>query len=107
MNDKRLDELLAGRALHALSPEEERELEAALAADPELRERAECDDEVASALAEATPEIPPPAFIRDQLLARIADPPAEQAGASPAKRGDAPAGDSAVPADDPADAVNQ
>ncbi|WP_156761280.1 anti-sigma factor [Microbacterium karelineae] len=71
MNEKHLDELLAGHALHALSPEEERELETELAAHPELRDRAVRDEGVAAALAEATPEVAPPPGIRDELLAQI------------------------------------
>lgn len=77
MNEKRLDELLAGRALHALSPEDERELDAALADDHALRDRASRDDEVAAALADATPEVVPPASIKDELLARIGERPRE------------------------------
>lgn len=72
MTEKDLDELLAGRALHALSPEDAARLEQALAADPALRARAQRDEETAALLADATPEVAPPAAIRDQLLARIA-----------------------------------
>ncbi|WP_110590135.1 anti-sigma factor [Microbacterium suaedae] len=74
MNERRLDELLAGRALHALSPEDEQALEAELVAHPELRDRVSRDEEIAAALAEATPEVAPPPGIRDELLARIAQP---------------------------------
>ncbi|MGX9347798.1 anti-sigma factor [Microbacterium sp. KNMS] len=98
MTEKDLDELLAGRALHALSPEDAARLEQALAADPALRARAQRDEETAALLADATPEVAPPAAIRDQLLARIAgaaapadvareespDAPAEPAASAPA-----------------------
>lgn len=82
MNEKRLDELLAGRALHALSPEDERELDAALAADHALRDRADRDEEIAAALADATLEVAPPAAIKDDLLARIAEHPQDASAAA-------------------------
>lgn len=72
MNEKDLDELLAGRALHALSAEDERRLDAALAEDPELRARASHAEETAALLADAAPEVAPPPSIRSALLARIA-----------------------------------
>ncbi|MBP2436554.1 anti-sigma factor [Microbacterium amylolyticum] len=72
MNAEELAQLLAGRALHALSPEDERRLDAALAADPELHEKLARDEETAAALAAAAPEVAPPAHIRDALLAQIA-----------------------------------
>lgn len=91
MNERRLDELLAGRALHALSVEDERELDAAIAADHSLRERVARDEQTAAALADATPGVAPPAYIRDELLARIADRPRQASNA--AERGEPPAAD--------------
>ncbi|MDI6944470.1 anti-sigma factor [Microbacterium barkeri] len=90
MTEKDLDELLAGRALHALSPEDAARLEQALAADPALRARAQRDEETAALLADATPEVAPPAAIRDQLLARIAGA-AAPADVAPEQSADAPA----------------
>ncbi|WP_456286410.1 anti-sigma factor [Microbacterium sp. JZ70] len=90
MTEKDLDELLAGRALHALSPEDAARLEQALAADPALRARAQRDEETAALLADATPEVAPPAAIRDQLLARIAGA-AAPADVTPEQSADAPA----------------
>ncbi|WP_119697073.1 anti-sigma factor [Microbacterium halotolerans] len=73
MSEKDLDELLAGRALHSLDPEDAQRLDRALAGDLELRERAERDEETAALLAEATTEVEPPSSIRDALLTRIAE----------------------------------
>lgn len=75
MNDDEIDELLAARALHALDPDDARMLDAALAADEDLRRRAELDDETASQLAAATREVDPPASIRESLLDQIAEGP--------------------------------
>lgn len=101
MSEKDLDELLAARALHALDPEDEQRLDRALADDPELRERAEHDEETAALLAEATVEVEPPSFIRDALLSRIAEHPsapsvdseADAAQESGATDSDSPDGD--------------
>lgn len=90
MTEKDLDELLAGRALHALSPEDAARLAQALAADPALRARAQRDEETAALLADATPEVAPPAAIRDQLLAQIAGA-AAPADVAPEESADAPA----------------
>lgn len=101
MSEKDLDELLAARALHALDPEDEQRLDRALADDPELRERAEHDEDTAALLAEATVEIEPPSSIRDTLLSRIAEHPsvpsvdseADAAQESGATGSDSPDGD--------------
>ncbi|GAA4193043.1 hypothetical protein GCM10022219_14270 [Microbacterium oryzae] len=84
MTEKDMDELLAGRALHALSPEDAARLAAALAADPALRDRADRDEETAALLADATPEVVPPAHLRAALLARIAEQPQAADGRAPA-----------------------
>lgn len=76
MSEKDLDELLAGHALHALSPDDQTRLDEALAGDPALADRARRDEETAVFLADAVPEVAPPARIRDELLARIAAEPA-------------------------------
>ncbi|KAA9131142.1 anti-sigma factor [Microbacterium caowuchunii] len=72
MSERDFDELSAGDALHALTPDDERALRDALATDPALQERLDADREAASLLAERVPEVVPPAGIRDALLARIA-----------------------------------
>ncbi|MDN3310951.1 anti-sigma factor [Microbacterium oryzae] len=84
MTEKDVDELLAARALHALSPEDAARLDAALAADPALRDRADRDEETAALLADATPEVVPPAHLRAALLARIAEQPQVADGPGPA-----------------------
>ena len=72
MSERDFDELSAGDALNALTPDDERALRDALATDPALQERLDADREAASLLAERVPEVVPPAGIRDDLLARIA-----------------------------------
>lgn len=73
MNEDEFAELAAGRAVNALSPEDERRFQEALAAHPEWAALADEDAETAAALAEAlTPAAPPPA-VRDRLLAAIDD----------------------------------
>ncbi|WP_105567809.1 anti-sigma factor [Microbacterium halophytorum] len=73
MNDEKFDELLAARALHALDADEERMLDAAIAADDDLRRRAAQEDETAALLAEAIRELEPPSSVREALLAQIGD----------------------------------
>ncbi|WOF21456.1 anti-sigma factor [Microbacterium betulae] len=89
-DDDEIGDLLAGRALHALSPDEERALESALVGDPDARRGADRDAETAAWLAEAVPEVAPPAHVREELLARIAGEEqrtaAEHGAASPTAR---------------------
>jgi anti-sigma-K factor RskA len=72
MNDRDFDELSAAHALRALTPDEERALSAALAADPTLQARVDADLDAASRLAETVAEVVPPPAVRDALLALIA-----------------------------------
>ncbi|KHK96047.1 hypothetical protein LK09_16995 [Microbacterium mangrovi] len=89
MNEQEFEELAAGHALHALSPDDERRFTEALAADPGRQAIADQDAATAAALADAAPEVAPPASARDALLAAIAG---EQPGAA------APSPDAASPA---------
>lgn len=79
MTENDFAELAAGRAVNALSPEDERAFDAALRAHPEWDVHVAAAFDAAAGLAEAAPETVPPAHIRASLLARIAtmpqDPP--------------------------------
>ena len=72
MTERDFDELSAGHALHGLTPEEEREFERMLAADPQRRARVDADLDAAAMLADGIPEVPPPPSVRDTILAQIA-----------------------------------
>lgn len=72
MNEKDFAELAAGAALHALSADEERRFRRALAEHPEWQRIAEGDRAAAELLADATPDVLPPASVRSALLAQIA-----------------------------------
>jgi anti-sigma-K factor RskA len=85
MNERDFDELSAGHALHALSEEDERAYEEALAARPDRQAHGRSNEQAAARLADAVPEVAPPAALRDRLLAQIATTPqirAEDAAAS-------------------------
>jgi anti-sigma-K factor RskA len=71
VNEQEYAELSAGHALGALSDDDARAFAAASAAHPEWRTIADADAEAAARLADAVPEVAPPAGIRDELLARI------------------------------------
>ncbi|MGF6821857.1 anti-sigma-K factor RskA [Microbacterium sp. ZKA21] len=75
MNEREFAELSAGHALNALSADDERRYADALRAHPEWRELTETDAEAAVHLASTVPEAAPPASLRDDLLARIAQTP--------------------------------
>lgn len=79
MNDREFDELSAGDALHALSSDDQRMLEDALAADPRLHDRLDADAAAAARLAETVSEVVPPPALRAALLARIASTPQDAA----------------------------
>jgi anti-sigma-K factor RskA len=74
-------ELLAAYALHALSPEETREVDAHVSASDELRRELASFQDVAATLATGVPQVDPPAHLRDRIMRTIA---AEAAGAKPA-----------------------
>jgi anti-sigma-K factor RskA len=87
MNEREFDELSAGHALHALSAEDERAYEQALAARPDRQAHGRADEESAARLGEVVDEEEPPAGVRDRLLAQIASTrqhPDEDAAASSA-----------------------
>lgn len=71
MNEDEFAELAAGRAVDALSPEDERRFQEALAAHPEWAARADEDAETAAALSEALTPVAPPPEMRERLLAAI------------------------------------
>lgn len=99
MNEKDFAELSAGHALAALSPEDERAYQEALAAHPEWQNQVDADAQVAGFLAEGAGEEAPPADIRARLLAQISGMPqaaAPAAGAAPADV--SPAEDEVAPA---------
>lgn len=78
MEADRVDELIAGHALHALSEEDERELEEHLRRSSQARERLTAFEEAAAALAYDVDAPAPPPALRDRILeqARAAERPA-------------------------------
>ncbi len=73
-------EMLAAYAMHALSPEETREVDAHVSASDELRRELAGFQVIAAVLATGVPQIDPPAHLRDRIMKTIA---AEAAGAEP------------------------
>lgn len=69
MEDELIHSLTAGYALHALSPQEEREFEAHLAGCRRCQEELASFSEAASALAFAAPAEQPPPALRGRILA--------------------------------------
>jgi anti-sigma-K factor RskA len=69
MESERIDQLIAGQALDALSEEDERELEEHLRRSPEAREQLAALQEAASALAYGVETPAPPPELRARLLA--------------------------------------
>ena len=72
MNEQEFAELSAGYALDALSPEDRRAFQAALAEHPEWVRLVDADVETAVALAESVPDAAPPLTQRSTLLSRVA-----------------------------------
>ena len=72
MNVQEFAELAAGHALNALSPDDERSFQAALAEHPEWAGIVEMDAATAAQLADAVDSVVPPLALRGQLLSRIA-----------------------------------
>lgn len=101
MNEKDFAELSAGHALDALSPEDERAYQDALAAHPEWQDQVDADAQVAGFLAEGAGEEAPPADLRARLLEQISGMPQApaRAAAVPVVAAE-PAAESA-PADEP------
>ncbi len=100
MNEQEFAELAAGRALHALSPDDERALDEAVAAHPEWSHHLVDAAEAAVLLADSIPAVSPPSGIRDALLAQISVPAGGDAFPAPARRGSSDAA-----AEEPEDAV--
>lgn len=73
MNEIDFAELSAARALGALSPDEQRNFDEALAAHPEWAAIVAADEAAAAALADTVTDVAPPAELRASLLARIQD----------------------------------
>lgn len=75
MNEHEFRELSAGRALHALSAEEEQEFSRALAAHPEWQAVVDQDRETAAALGDSVAEVAPPLAARAAVLDLISQTP--------------------------------
>jgi anti-sigma-K factor RskA len=65
-------ELLAAYALHALSPDEAREVESHVRASDELRRELAVFQDVTVALAASVPQVDPPSHLRDRIMRAIA-----------------------------------
>jgi anti-sigma-K factor RskA len=74
MEPERIDELIAGYALDALSPDDEREVEEHLRRSPWAREHLAGLQESASSLAYGVETPAPPARLRERILAETAAP---------------------------------
>jgi anti-sigma-K factor RskA len=72
MTEQEFAELSAGHALHALSDADEQRYRDALDEHPEWGSRAAADADTVAALADAVPEVAPPATSRLELMALIA-----------------------------------
>jgi anti-sigma-K factor RskA len=72
VNEKDFAELAAGHALNALSPDDERAFQDALAQHPQWRPEVDADREAAASLAGGVAEVAPPLTLRSELLGRIA-----------------------------------
>lgn len=97
MNEKDFAELSAAAALGALTPDQQRAFEAEVAQHPEREALVRDDLDAASRLAAVAPPVTPPPFIRDALLARIADDSTPDAAARPGGAADAPELDATPP----------
>lgn len=75
MNEHEFRELSAARALHALSPEQERAFTVALAAHPEWQPIVDEDRETVACLSAELPEVAPPESARAAILAQIGQTP--------------------------------
>lgn len=104
MNEQEFAELAAAAALDALSPDDRRRYDEALAAHPEWQQIADADAAAAALLAEGVIPVAPPLDLRASLLAQIArtpqnlDAPAEAAAAEASAEHEGPDARSAAPA---------
>ncbi|MBO3662352.1 anti-sigma factor [Microbacterium stercoris] len=96
MRERDFEELAAGHALNALSPEDERAYRDAVSADATRADLAEADTETAALLADATSPVTPPDRIRAELLARIAATPQHTASTAESRSPEA-AGEGTAP----------
>lgn len=87
MNVQEFAELAAGHALHALSPDDERRFQAALAEHPDWAGIVDADVATAAHLGDAVDAVAPPLALRGQLLSRIAGGPGGLAEPLPADGG--------------------
>lgn len=83
MNEKDFAELAAGDAVHALSPDDRHDFDAARAQHPEWEDDVRADAATAALLAETVTEVVPPPAIRAALLAQIAATPAAASEPAP------------------------
>lgn len=74
MEAHRVDELIAGQALHALSADDERELEERLRRSQRAREELASFEETAAALAYMVEAPAPPARLRERILEQVRTP---------------------------------
>jgi anti-sigma-K factor RskA len=72
VNEKDFAELAGGHALNALSPDDERAFQSALAEHPEWAAQVDADLSAAAGLAGGVAEVAPPLTLRSELLSRIA-----------------------------------
>lgn len=112
MSSERIDELIALAALGELTPDEERELDEALASDTVLA--ADADESIATAAAlQRLNAEPPPAGLRDSVLGAIAatpqDPVPSSDDASTARftSGSTTTGKSTLPAPEPPASIDE
>lgn len=71
---ERIEELIAGYALDALSAEEADQLQHYLLDNPELQEKLSTYQEIVSLIACAPPRVAPPERLRSQIMAAVAPP---------------------------------
>lgn len=91
MEPDRIDELIAGYALCALSEDDERELEEHLRRSPEAREELAAFQETTAALAFGAEAKAPPPRLREQILEQVRPAPASNVVQFPRRRWLAPA----------------
>lgn len=90
MNEQEFAELSAGHALGALSPDDERAYQQALAAHPEWEQIVIADRETISVLGDSVTPIAPPIDVRSRLLAQIRSTPADVTEVAPDAEPSAP-----------------
>ncbi|MBU4465862.1 MAG: anti-sigma factor [Actinobacteria bacterium] len=94
MNEQEFAELAAGRALHALSPDDERAFDAALARHPAWQSIIDSDIATVGELVDVVPDVSPPPALRGALLDAIASIPQ---GVLPVDVTEEPTGETTAP----------